>query len=156
MQQEDVLLKGQLIYLQRKRRQGASDFHLAKLGETMYDIAQAEGIRLENLLKYNGLAAHQRPAAGEKIYLQSEAPQRPLLAETVRKQASTVLPVEPLTTIRDEAKTNATRVTHVVQIKETLYGIAKYYNTTVEKIKDWNKLESDQLKKGQELVIFKN
>ena len=148
LDQEDVLIKGQLIFLQRKRRQGASDIHIAKPGESMYDIAQAEGIRLENLLKYNGLQAFQKPAPGEQIYLQREAPQRPALAETVVKRDL------PKQTVTEPAA--GSRITHVVQIKETLYGIAKYYNTTVEKIKDWNKLDSDYLKKGQELVIYKN
>jgi len=47
-------------------------------------------------------------------------------------------------------------ITHVVRSKETLYGIAKNYKTTTDKIKEWNKLEDAQLKKGQELIIYKN
>jgi LysM repeat protein len=147
MEQEDVLIKGQLIFLQRKRRQGATDIHFAKQGETMYDIAQAEGIRLENLLKFNGLAAHQKPAAGEKVYLQNEAPQKPLLAETL---------TIPTVVAKGEPVVKLDKIRHVVQPKETLYGIARYYNTTVDKIKEWNNLGNDQLKKGQELVIYKN
>lgn len=147
LDQEDVLIKGQLIFLQRKRRQGANDIHIAKQGESMYDIAQTEGIRLENLLKFNGLSAQQKPAAGEKIYLQNEAPQKPLLAETI---------VKPVVSAQEEPVIKLSKVKHVVQTKETLYGIAKYYNTTVDKIKEWNNLGNDQLKKGQELVIYKN
>lgn len=147
MKQEDVLIKGQLIFLQRKRRQGANDIHITRQGETMYDIAQAEGIRLENLLKFNGLASHQEPAAGEKIYLQNEAPQRPLLAETI---------TNPTIIAQEEPVVKLSKIKHVVQTKETLYGIARYYNTTVDKIKEWNNLGNDQLKKGQELVIYKN
>ena len=147
LDQEDVLIKGQLIFLQRKRRQGANDIHITKQGESMYDIAQTEGIRLENLLKFNGLAAQQKPAAGERIYLQNEAPQKPLLAETI---------VKPVVTAQEEPVIKLSKLKHVVQTKETLYGIAKYYNTTVDKIKEWNNLGNDQLKKGQELVIYKN
>jgi LysM repeat protein len=46
--------------------------------------------------------------------------------------------------------------THIVRGKETLYSIAKKYGTTVEQIRDWNKLAGYDLKTGQELVIYKN
>lgn len=66
--------KGQLIYLQRKRKTGAHEFHIVKPGETTASIAQEEGIRLEALLEYNSLTARSRPVAGEKLYLHEKAP----------------------------------------------------------------------------------
>ncbi len=48
---EDVLARDQLIFLQRKRRSGENEFHEVKPGETLYDISQSEGIRLENLIE---------------------------------------------------------------------------------------------------------
>jgi hypothetical protein len=56
MQEEDVLVKGQLIFLQRKRRTGANEYHVMRGGENLYDVCQSEGIR---------------------IYLQGSAPTRP-------------------------------------------------------------------------------
>lgn len=155
LQEEDVLVKGQLIFLQRKRRQGANEIHIVNVAETMYDIAQVEGLRLENLLKYNGLLANQRPAIGEKIYLQSEAPVRPKVSEPIVKEP--VLDLAPeLNEPPSSQQLKGSRITHVVQIKETLYSIAKYYKTTIENIKAWNRLGSDDIKRGQELVIYKN
>lgn len=66
--------KDQLIFLQRKRRTGAHEFHVVKPGETTDRIAQEEGIRLDALLEYNYLSARSRPAAGEKLYLHQKAP----------------------------------------------------------------------------------
>jgi len=43
-----------------------------------------------------------------------------------------------------------------VQNKETLYSISKKYGVDVEQIQKWNKLDSLNLKKGQELIIYKN
>jgi len=82
MKEEDVLAKDQLVFLQRKRRTGAIEFHIVRDGESPYDISQAEGVRLQDLLEMNQLTPDVRPAAGEKIYLQSSAPSRPRLAET--------------------------------------------------------------------------
>jgi LysM repeat protein len=69
---EDILGNDQLIFLQRKRKQGAFEFHVVKLNETLIDIAQVEGVRLESLLKYNNLSQNQIPMLGEKIYLKAK------------------------------------------------------------------------------------
>lgn len=70
MKEEDVLVKGQLIFLQRKRRSGSIAFHTVREGESLYDISQAEGVRLQDVLERNGLTPNSRPAVGDKIYLQ--------------------------------------------------------------------------------------
>lgn len=80
MKEGDVLSKGQLIFLQRKRRSGSIEYHVVREGEGMYDIAQAEGVRLEDLLKMNQLSVGEVPAVGERIYLQRSAPEKPRLA----------------------------------------------------------------------------
>jgi LysM repeat protein len=70
----DILENDQLVYLQRKRKQGVTEWHIVKPGETVYDIAQAEGIRLEALLELNQLNDDALPAPGGKIYLRKKAP----------------------------------------------------------------------------------
>ena len=81
MKEEDVLIKDQLVFLQRKRRTGSVEFHIVREGENVYDICQAEGIRYQDLLEMNQLTPGARPVAGEKIYLQNSAPVRPRLVE---------------------------------------------------------------------------
>lgn len=167
----DILAKDQLIYLQRKRRSGDVEYHEVKPGETLYDIAQHEGMRYENLVSYNHLQELGEPAIGEKLYLQGKAPVRPRLAKEVPvvvvvetpkatlPVATTPAPVtqvitQPATTPVSPVAANA--ILHPVQEKETLYSISKKYNITIEQIKEWNKLTSNDLKIGQELVIYKN
>jgi LysM repeat protein len=79
MKEEDVLGKGQLIFLQRKRRGGSIEYHVVREGEGIYDIAQSEGVRLQDLLEMNQLASWEQPAVGERIYLQRSAPAKPRL-----------------------------------------------------------------------------
>ena len=79
MQQQDIAETDQLIYLQRKRKTGNNEFHIVQPGETVYDIAQSEAIRLENLLSYNMLTVGQQPAIGEKLFLQSKSTVTPRL-----------------------------------------------------------------------------
>src|ERR1700722_7265438 len=80
MREQDVLEKGQLIFLQRKRRTGSVEYHLVKDGEGIYAICQAEGVRYQDMLEMNQLNPGLQPATGERIYLQGSAPSRPRLA----------------------------------------------------------------------------
>ena len=154
--EDDVLAQDQLVYLQRKRKSGEAEFHEVKPGETLYDICQTEGIRLESLIGYNYLQDQPAPAVGEKLYLQSKAPERPKLAKDVVREA----PAPPVATPDQITPANSSAVTaslHIVREKETLYSIAKKYSITVEQLKEWNKLAGNNgLKTGQELVIYKN
>ncbi len=69
----------QLIYLQRKRKTGRSEFYTVKPGETLHDIAQAEGIRLQSLLELNSLKENDRPLPGEVLCLKTKASAVPRL-----------------------------------------------------------------------------
>jgi LysM repeat protein len=44
---------------------------------------------------------------------------------------------------------------HDVTSKETLYGISKRYNVTVEQLREWNQLEAYDIKIGQRLLVGK-
>ncbi|HEX4849627.1 MAG TPA: LysM peptidoglycan-binding domain-containing protein, partial [Puia sp.] len=159
LKNQDVVEKDQLLYLQRKRKTGATEFHIVQAGECLYDICQAEGIRYESALELNLLNKGEEPAAGEKIYLQSTARSKPALVGTKSNESNQL--IDP--SVNLDAKTAGgaatpppTAVTHVVQMKETLYSIAKKYGVEVESIQKWNKLGTADLKTGQELIIYKN
>lgn len=79
MKPVDVAAEDQLIFLQRKRKTGANEFHIVANYETLYDIAQTEGIRLQSLLEYNFLRDGMQPQVGEKLYLHTKAPSMPKL-----------------------------------------------------------------------------
>jgi hypothetical protein len=80
MREQDVLERGQLIFLQRKRRTGSVEYHVVREGESLYAICQVEGIRYQDMLEMNQLNPGLQPATGERIYLQGSAPSRPRLA----------------------------------------------------------------------------
>ena len=48
---------------------------------------------------------------------------------------------------------NKTMDTHIVSKGDTLYSLSKKYNTTVELLKEMNKLTSNELKIGQTLIV---
>ena len=77
-----------LIFLQTKKKTGAHLSHVVQPGETMYSIAQQEGIRLKWLYKRNRMQPGDEPAAGETLVLRGEASHPPHLAKaTSRREA---------------------------------------------------------------------
>lgn len=80
MEEKDIAEEDQLVFLQRKRKTGNNEFHIVEPGETLFDIAQSEAIRLENLMGLNLLGAGQQPAIGEKLFLHRKTAAMPRLA----------------------------------------------------------------------------
>lgn len=169
---DDILPKGQLIYLQLKRKIGFTEFHIVQMGESLYDVCQTEGIRFESLIKLNHLNGSEQPATGEKLYLQYSAPAAPLLMTGTknRKSSNDIALIENPSPINgqksfvsknsdtsiDEMVTKLGFTTHQVTTKETLYSISRKYGVELEKIKEWNSLDSLNVKIGQTLIIYKN
>ncbi len=146
---EDILTEPQLVFLQRKKKQGVSEMVTTADNEMLYSIAQREGVRLESLLEYNHLEEDQALPAGRKIYLQKKA------AEKAATEMNASAGQANEETLQNDQTTNSyTR--HVVQPKETLYAIARKYNVALSHIRQWNNLPDDLIKVGQELRIYKN
>jgi LysM repeat protein len=129
LSKDGLLDKGQYIFLEKKKKEGEKDFCIAETNETMYDIAQKYGVVLQNLYAYNSLTADDYIVAGTKILL---------------KPANNA-----------ESQERITSSTHKVQPKESLYGISKKYGVSVDDLKKWNNLTSDNLQIGQQLIISK-
>ncbi|HNG63096.1 MAG TPA: LysM peptidoglycan-binding domain-containing protein [Ferruginibacter sp.] len=127
--EEGLLQKDQYIFLQKKSRTGEKEFYVVQPGETLHDIAQKNGIQLQALREYNNLDKTAPIPASTKLYLQPG----------LNKQHAEQQKVK----------------THKVEPKEGLYAIARKYQVTVQQLREWNKLESDELKIGQELIVGK-
>jgi len=148
----DIALTNQLIFLQRKRKKGATEFHTVIPGETLHDIAQKEGIRIESLLNYNLLQPEMQPKPGEKLYLQA---QRTSMPELVSRETPVFGKPESMGTEETISQRAANLIFHRVQPKETMYAIAKKYDVGVEDIMRWNEMRTIHLKVGQQLRIQK-
>ncbi|MBK7406818.1 MAG: LysM peptidoglycan-binding domain-containing protein [Saprospirales bacterium] len=85
------LKKGDRVFLEPKRNsyRGDRKIHYVKAEETMYDIAQLYGVKLEKLYKKNRLPANSQPAEGERILLRGRVKKeedRPkLVSEVINK-----------------------------------------------------------------------
>jgi LysM repeat protein len=67
---------GQILYLQpkRDRAEPGKETHIAKQGETMYQISQKYGVKLRKLYEYNLMNEGENPVTGQKVWLRTVKP----------------------------------------------------------------------------------
>lgn len=110
--------------------------HTISKGENLTIIAKKYGLKPKDIIKAN-------PNAPKILKLNSVL----LIPNT--NQSATIKP--------NEAVANTTPGLHEVQAKETLWGISKKYNISVEDLKKANPLlETEGLKIGQQITIPSN
>jgi LysM repeat protein len=135
----------QLVYLQRKRRQGQNEFHVVRQGETLYTISQAEALRMQSLLSFNRLSPGMEPAVGERLYLQAHAPERPRLAAPDMQVGGG----------KGEVTDGEGSQKHPSQPPAALNSSSRKYEVDSGVGMTRNALPSHDLKAGQELLIPK-
>ena len=69
LNEDVVLLDGQIIYIQPKRGRAKAEYHLVKAGESLHEISQKHGVKLKRLAKLNQVDENYMPKAGHKIDL---------------------------------------------------------------------------------------
>ena len=68
---DGLLNDEQVIYLEKKPKQGNRDFYIALQKETLYDISQINAVQLKYLLQLNNMDVNQTVQKGTKIKLRS-------------------------------------------------------------------------------------
>ena len=63
------LKKTSLFFLKKNKRNGNRDYYIVQQNETMYDVAQKNGIVLQSLYDYNKISATDNIYPGTKILL---------------------------------------------------------------------------------------
>ena len=141
LKKDGLLEKEQFIFLEKKQKEGNRNFCIAEPDESLYDLAQKNGILLQSLCEYNNLLPDESIVAGTKIFL--------------RPQVMSVAYHQPTQIEKKSSEKNRQPQTHEVQAKEGLYSISKKYGVSISQIKEWNNLSDDNIKIGQQLIISK-
>jgi membrane-bound lytic murein transglycosylase D len=130
-------------------------WYTAKKGETLLTVARKFGVSRNDVADANDLSikSHLRP--GQELII-PRAPATTLAARTEHAAPSAVAsrsiaePADAPTVT--EPKVVA--VTYRVKQGDTLFSIAQFFDTTVAKIKSWNRLSSNRLSIGTRLKIM--
>jgi LysM repeat protein len=115
-----------------KNREGK--YHTVAAKETLYSISKLYGITTEEIKQWNNLTDNNLTVGQEILVRQT--------GKTTFQSNNT-----------QKANTSNKGGLHTVAEKETMFSIARQYGITVDQLKQWNNLASNELKIGQALVV---
>ncbi len=154
-----MLNPGEIIYLKPKRRRSTETNHLVKPGESMREISQQYGVKVKHLYKLNRLELGEEVQPGEVLNLRSKRSNPPITLIPGSDTASRMQTAKPVD-YRKFMSNDVSPVTgqpqdtyHFVKSGETLYSISKTFGVTVEQIRVWNSLSTNQINVGQRLKV---
>ncbi|NBU03944.1 MAG: LysM peptidoglycan-binding domain-containing protein [Bacteroidetes bacterium] len=105
--------------------------HIVIRGETLFSIARLYRLSVDSLTAWNQLDG--KPLmVDRKLYLQR---------------------VTGAASVKSDNNAQLYDAFHFVQPGETLYSISRKYSVTVDQVKSWNRLESNQIEVGQRLKV---
>ena len=127
MEDGEEFIPGQNVFIQPKRKKGDQKFHVVDMGQSMWDISQIHGIKLEKLYEKNLMDANTQPAVGETIYLKKEReiPVKTRTYDEVMEEKMSImaqLATEHEESIVDEQDTNEDLVEET-QVVEELHPV---------------------------------
>ncbi len=83
LQKGDAIVPGKMYYLSKKRLKGSEAFHKVSEGETLWEVSQKYGLRLNRLKRYNRIDRDLAPAPGTMLYLASRRPKEDMVLAKV-------------------------------------------------------------------------
>jgi membrane-bound lytic murein transglycosylase D len=128
-----------------RRHGGKPSIHVVRRGDTLFALAQRLGTDPQTLAQINGLSPSDRLRAGQKLRVSSGT----LVADAAPRTGTG----QAAASSTDAA--GARRMTYVVRRGDTLYGIARLLQVTVNDLAGWNGMSGvHSLKPGQTLIAF--
>jgi membrane-bound lytic murein transglycosylase D len=134
-------------------------WHTVRRGETIISIARkvGGGVTASEIAEANSLSVRSRLRAGQELLI--PRPPTALMATRTERPAPSVVasrPVSGTATVPDAVRSSASTTTYYrVKRGDTLFGIARLFNTTVDKIKSWNRLRGNTISAGTRLLIHR-
>jgi len=125
----DLILK--VPYVARPKRTVEGTIHKVGDKETLFSISKLYGVSIDEIRQWNNLADDGLTVGRELII----------------KKKNTV-------TVNATQEIKPGKGVHTVAPKETIFSITRAYGITQEQLKEWNGLESSELKIGQNLIVI--
>jgi LysM repeat protein len=128
--------------------------HVVENGQGLYGIMRRYGVPMPEIIKHNP-GSDKLIAPGQQLLIPTgiDAPFEEKIVKEYFEDPQKKEPVDKPMAPNEEKATFAAR--HIVESGETLFSIAKTYQTTAEIIMELNVLETDELSPGQKLIVPK-
>jgi LysM repeat protein len=129
------IIKVPYVSSPKKVSNNTSNKHIVAEKETLYSVARLYGISVDDLRQMNKLTSDAL-SNGQELTIKrgNSAPEQPVVKSNTTPAISL-------------------KGVHIVVSKETLFSISKQYNISVDQLKKWNNLNSNELSLGQTLFV---
>ena len=117
-----------------KEEDNDNNLHLVEPSETLFSISRKYNVSVEDLKKWNKLKT-SNISIGQKLIVNSKVDNNQRISTAEEKKAEGI------------------KVLHTVKRGQTIFSIARKYNTDPGKIKSWNNLINNNINIGQELIV---
>lgn len=121
-------------YVSSPKKPASNGKHIVAEKETLYSIARLYGITVDELRQLNKLTDTSL-ALGQELLVR-------------RGVTSTAAPA-----LNNTAPLQSIKGVHTVAAKETLFSLSRQYGVSVDQLKEWNSLSSNELQLGQPLYV---
>lgn len=165
----NALSIGQILYIPKEDDETTEEeVYTVKSGDTLYSIASKYGLSVSELKSLNNLI-NNNLSIGQKLIVSKNnettytVSKGDTLYSISNKFGVSVNDLKSLNNLTSNnlsigqslkiPNTNVNKLTYTVKSGDTLYQIARTYNTTVDKIKSLNNLTSNTLSIGQTLIL---
>ncbi|HYC87293.1 MAG TPA: LysM peptidoglycan-binding domain-containing protein [Chryseosolibacter sp.] len=128
---------GQILkvpYTPKQKPPSDAIVHKVAAKETLFSISKTYGVTIDELKQWNNLSDNSL-VIGQDVIVRKKN-------QTTGRNSS-----QPTTLLKNSAGN------HTVAQNETMYSIARQYGITIDQLKSWNKLQDNDLKIGQMLVV---
>ncbi|UZR94953.1 LysM peptidoglycan-binding domain-containing protein [Chondrinema litorale] len=166
------LKTGAVYYLRKKNNKALVDQHIAKPGETMWDISQMYGVKLDKILVYNRIGNAEQMVVGQVLNLRKKKKNLPLQVYPEYQSESegdpwkdlkkTYLNINEITPSKKVAAFEETSIEtssqnqsiYIASKNENIFDVSRKNDVTVLDIIKWNNLgKSYQLDEGSRVYV---
>jgi membrane-bound lytic murein transglycosylase D len=132
-------------------------WYSVRKGETLTSIARKLKVSRTDLAQANDLRTSSRLSVGQQLIVPVAA--TALMAARTEREAplleAKANEIAPALSARTATAGNRIKTTYQVRRGDTLYRIARLFETTVQSVKRWNGLSGDDIKAGDRLTVYK-
>lgn len=178
MSDSDKIISNEFYYIKKKKSKAKIGFHVAKSGESLWEISQQYGIKLSKLASRNRISVIDEIKPGRVLWMDKTRPSsEPIAYHTLTKPVITkpvAKPTASTNTVMDKESTEENEEVasivvpevdmkeerlrkvkiHTVASGESLWAIAQLYEVKMDDLLRWNELPNpDALKIGQNIQV---
>ena len=171
----NLLQIGQKLKISATSLNPTNEYYTVKKGDTLYSIALKNNLTVQELKDLNNLTSNNL-SIGQSLLIKKNPKENTNITTYTVKSGDTLYTlankynttVNAIATLNNLSSNNlsigqtlkipistqtSTEPTYIVKSGDTLYSIARKYNTTVSELVSRNNLKTSNLKIGQELII---